>query len=362
MSTIDEAAQQRQRIAAIYRYIYGNWNTMILYVYAELGVADILAEAPTGIAQIAEQTGTDPAAMGRILQCAGVLGLHEVDPETGALELTGLGALLREGVPGSLRAAARLNGAPYRYAPWGQLLDYARNGSGKGLSPTWEEGSLPYLQQHPDLLAVFEQAMTDLSRATLGDIDENQVIAESLDWTPYRRVMDVGGGNGALISAIVAHNPHLEGVLFDLPEVVAQTHLPESGTPGSGQVGRLGGDFFECVPAGFDLYTMKNVIHNAPEERCVRLLVQTRRALQAEDPDGPPASAKRLILFEMILSDEGNNAITKLMNLNMNLLVGGVSRTVADFEDLFEKSGLALESIADLPGLERKIITARLSN
>src|SRR5216684_2442758 len=192
------AANVRQ----MYQYIYGNWFTMIAYVYAELDFAQLLREEPRSFAELATLTQTNPRALDRFLRCAGALGFHTTDPETGKLTLTDLGFLLCAESPVSLRAAARLNGASYRYQPWGHLLEYVKSGSGQGLSETWEDGSLEYLKDKPELLAVFEQAMTNLGKSAYQNVNEDQVIAASVDFSRFKRVMDIGSGNGTLLEAI----------------------------------------------------------------------------------------------------------------------------------------------------------------
>jgi hypothetical protein len=162
---MDEGEDAQANVMKMYQFIYGNWFTMITYVYAELDVARLLRVAPRSIAELADLTRTDAKALTRFLRCAGVMGFHTTDAETGKLAPTELGLLLCDKSPRSLRAVARLNGAPYRYQPWSHLLEYVKSGTGRGLSPTWEDGSLDYLRDKPDLLGVFEEAMTGLGKS-----------------------------------------------------------------------------------------------------------------------------------------------------------------------------------------------------
>ncbi len=331
-------------IAEMYRFVYGNWHSMIAYVYAELGIADRLLEGPRSAGELARETGTDPAALARVLACAGGMGFHAEEPKGGRLVLSDLGRLLATGVPGSLRAVARLNGAPYRYAPWGRLLDYVRTGSGEGLSPTWESGTLDYLRDRPELLAVFQEAMRSLGKTTASGADEDRRIARALDLGRARRVLDVGGGRGGLCEAMKAERPGLEVALFDLPEVVAGATVPDS-------IERVAGDFGESVPPGFDLYTMKNVLHNHPRERCLRLLGNVAAAMGA---------GSRLIVLEMVLPEPGTGGgSSPFLDLNLHLLVGGAERTRAEYAELLGSAGLELVDVLEIPGLERKALEAR---
>ncbi len=349
------AANVRQ----MYQYIYGNWFTMIAYVYAELDFAQLLREEPRSFAELATLTQTNPRALDRFLRCAGALGFHTTDPETGKLTLTDLGFLLCAESPVSLRAAARLNGASYRYQPWGHLLEYVKSGSGQGLSETWEDGSLEYLKDKPELLAVFEQAMTNLGKSAYQNVNEDQVIAASVDFSRFKRVMDIGSGNGTLLEAILLAHRKLHGALFDLPNVLEQVKPPAADHPNAGRLEKVPGDFQQEIPAGYDAYLMKNMIHNYPEHKCKTLLKNIRRAIMHETAEGVDVRDKRLLMCEMVMPSVGEgNLIAKLVDLNMNILVEGTIGTAQDYEALLNESGFELVSVTDLTGLERKVIEA----
>jgi|LGVF01.1.fsa_nt_gb hypothetical protein len=343
----------------MYQYVYGNWHTMIAYAYAELGIADLLQESPRTVEEIAALTDTDVVALERVLLCAAALGFHSQDTRTGKLRLSQLGALLSTDSSPSLRAAARLNGSAFRYEPWGCLLKYVRAGTGRGLSPTWECGTLEYLKNKPEHLAVFEEAMTSLGKLAYGGVDEDQVIAETVDFSRFRRVIDVGSGNGTLMEAILIAHRSLKGSLFDLQSVLDNVKLPPADHPNAGRVRKVAGDFYKSIPSGYDAYLMKNVIHNHPEHRIIRILKNIRDALLGREPGKISLSDKRLILFEMVMPKEGDgNVICKLTDLNLNLLVGGTERTATDYRKLLSRVGLELLEVCNLPKLERKVIMA----
>lgn len=356
---MDDGAGSRADVMKMYQFIYGNWFTMITYVYAELDIASLLRAAPRSVAELAALTQTDEKALARLLRCAGVMGFHTTDAETGKLSPTDLGLLLCAASPHSLRAAARLNGAPYRYQPWSHLLEYVKLGTGSGLSPTWDEGSLEYLKDKPDLLAAFQEAMTDLGKSVYGSANEDELIAESVDFSRFRRVIDVGCGNGTLLEAVLLKNRTLRGALFDLAEVLERVAPCPADHPNAGRVEKVAGDFRESVPAGYDAYLMKNVIHNWPRHKCQTLLENIRRAILRESPDGLRPEERRLLMFEMVMPDCGEeNLISNLVNLNMNLLVDGTVGTLGDYESLLGDCGFRILCVGELPGLERKVIEA----
>jgi len=337
-------------VRTMYGYIYGNWSTMIVCAYAELGIADRLGAGPRTVGELAQDTGTDADALARMLRCAAVLGLHRTGAN-GRLELTGLGALLASDGDASLRAVARLNGADYRHLPWGSLLEYLGTGSGEGLSPTWEHGSLDYLKHRPAQLEIFEDAMTALSRLAPGGANENQVIARAVDFGQYSRIMDVGCGNGALLTAILEAHPSCRGAMFDLEYVLADAPVPPSLAD---RLEKVAGDFREEIPSGYDAYLIKNVLHNHPERRCLTLLRNIRDAMASTGP------ATRFHLFEFLMP-ETPSGTAPFTDLNLNLLVDGTIRTRPEMTTLLSRAGLELLSADPLPTLERCVISAKLA-
>jgi hypothetical protein len=310
-------ADPRELASRMFKLIYGNWQTCATYAFAELGIADLLHREPMTVEQLAGETGTDARALKRFLRCAATLGL--ICSEDGRYVLTPFGGLLRSDHPFSHRAAARLNGAPYRYQPWGRLIDVLTAGSGAGISPAFESGSLDYLADKPELREVFHRAMTDLSAA------ENEPVARAYDFTGAAHVVDIGGGEGTFLRAVLEANPRLRGTLFDLE--------PAPGDSLGGRLERRAGDFFQEVPPDGDVYMMKNVIHNWPEDRALRLLRNVRAAMTAE---------KRLLVIEHLIPKGDGFSVAKWLDLNFMILVGGAERTLAEYRGLAEQADFEL--------------------
>ncbi|HIM06039.1 MAG TPA: hypothetical protein EYG53_12590 [Gammaproteobacteria bacterium] len=333
----------------LFRYIYGNWFTMVVFVYAELGIADHIEAGAVTTDALATKTGSDLQALARVLDCARVLDLHTVNTK-GELQLTATGELMRSDVPASLRAAARLNGADFRYHPWGELLAYVRTGSGQGLSPTWEHGTIPYLHDKPDSLEMFEAAMSQLAML----VDEDRIIAELLDWGRFPTIVDIGSGNGTLLEAILVAHPDICGTLFDVPEVIAKLPQRNLSDPPHSHLQTISGNFFEQVPDGFDAYLMKNIIHNHSETRCLQLLRNVANSMVGRDA--------RLFLFEFARQKYGTTgALGCFTDLNLNLLVGGSVRSTDAYRTLLNDAGLQLISVTNVPGSERIMIEAAVS-
>jgi hypothetical protein len=316
--------------------IYGNWNTCVTCAFAELNLADLLAGGERTVAELAQATGTDAGALKRFLRCAAGLGLVAWQRKTQTYRLAPLGELLTSDHPHSQRAAAQLNGADYRYQPWGRLVEILQQGSSRGISPTAEQGSLAYLADHPAQLAVFHRAMTDLSTT------DNAALARAYDFSRFTHVMDVGGGEGTLLKSILRGHPTVTGTLFDL----ATTLPPWTDADECEYAGRLhlrAGDFFQSVPAGADCYVLKNVVHNWPEARALQLLGNVRAALLA----APHGVRKRLLIVEYLLDD--GPSVAAWLDLNFLVLVDGRERTLEEYRDLGARAGLVLVQAIPTP-------------
>tara|TARA_R100000027_G_scaffold8406_1_gene6227 strand:- start:463 stop:1494 length:1032 start_codon:yes stop_codon:yes gene_type:complete len=337
-------------IQRLYRYIYGNWSTMITRTYAELGIAELLAESPRSPEEIAEDTQSDPEALNLLLQCAEELGFHRKDPESSKLILREIGTLLNPHHPNSLHAAAILNGEDYRYGPWGRLPEFVRSGDGREISPTWDTGSLPYLASRPSQLATFQKAMQDLSTATLSSENENRCIASSIPLDQFSKIIDVGGGTGSLLSAIRERNAQCALTLFDLPSVLAESTLAEES-----RISLREGDFFEEIPPGYGAYLFKNVLHNHPKERLHKIFRNLAIALKKSP------STSRAFFFELIHgSSPRDPSRNSLIDMNLFLLVGGRVRSHEEYNELLSPHGLQIVSNHPLQSSARRALEIQL--
>lgn len=322
-------SKTHKQVQHLRQLIYGNWYTAVTYTFAELGLADCLFQEPKSGTALAEETGTDSNMLRRYLRCCVELGL--IKPKKGTdncYKLTELGAFLATDHPMSQRAAARLQGAPYRYEPWGKLVDVLKGEDRRNISPAFENGTLDYLADKPELLEVFHRAMTDLSAG------ENEPIAEAFNFKPFSRVMDVGGGEGSFLDAMLRLNPHLEGTLLELEEPSYKDEQPRWHFQR--------GSFFEGVPAGADVYTIKNVIHNWPEAKALRLLENLRDALAQEDACTTPVYDRRLLVIEYVVPEGDTASIGKWLDLNFMILIDGAERTLEEYRALGARAGLEL--------------------
>jgi len=301
--------------------------TQAIYVAATLGIADLLEDGPKSVDELAKTTRTPAPTLYRLLRALASVGIFiEAD---GRFGLTPLAEYLRTDTPGSLRAWAIHIGRPYTWSTWAYLLHSVRTGE-----PAFPEafGMTPfeYWADHPEEAAVFNAAMTSLSS---GVID---AIARSYDFSGIGVLLDVGGGEGGLLAAILAANPSLRGILFDQPHVVSTVGalLEQAGVADRCEV--VGGSFFEAVPAGADGYLLKSVIHDWDDDAAIEILRLCRAAM---DDRG------KVLVVERIVRPGNDPDPAKFSDLNMLVMLGAQERTADDFELLYAKAGFKLSNI-----------------
>jgi len=180
---------------------------------------------------------------------------------------------LRSDASASMAGGARFYGSPQHREHWSLLVDSVR--TGRPSVPTLRgQEFFDYLAGEPDLARLFDQVMTSVSELAVGP------IVAGYDFSGYSTIVDVGGGHGRLLAAILAATPAAQGVLYDQPQVVADapTLLQEHGIDARVRIER--GSFFETVPAGGDLYVLKLIIEDWPDEQAVTILRNVRLSLQ----------------------------------------------------------------------------------
>ena len=320
-----------ENIKTLSQMIYGNWMQQCTYTFAELAMADVLYNSSKTCEKLAKDLKLKGHYLKPFLRCVDELGFIKFNSKTKKYALTELGALLRSDHPYSKRAEARLNGADYRYKPWGNIVDILKNGNGKEYSPTVEKGTLPYLQDKPKDLQIFHEAMLKKWET------EDSKIVEAFDFSSFQKVIDIGGGKGSFLLSILQQNNNLEGAVFDLPTTFENSELDESNI--------MKGDFFEEIPDKADVYTMKNVIHNWPEDKTKKIMENVRKAMMSANRVNTSIENKRLLIIENVLPDDGSSDISNWMSLNFMILVNGQERNKEEYKTLGEDCGFRLENI-----------------
>jgi hypothetical protein len=310
----------------------GNWITRALYAVAQLGIADLLSAEPQTSEFLAQATGTNANALYRLLRTLASLGVF-VEDDAAKFGLTPIGQYLQTDIPGSLRAWAIYTGDE-NYRAWEAMLHSLQTGE-SAFEQVFGMPVNDYRSHHPEVATRFNQAMTQWSQQAV------PALTTAYDFHSVTRVVDVGGGQGDFLMALLQAYPHLQGVLVELPHVtaVAQPRLAAAGLADRCEV--IGGDFFTEVPTGGDVYILKNVIESFPEERTLQLLQNCHRAMTSPAMTNP---AKLLVVGQLIRP--GNHpAMSKLLDLALLVQVGGPLRTEAELNQLFQTSHFQMSRI-----------------
>jgi C-methyltransferase len=313
---------------ALSELVVGAWVAQAVHAAAELGIADALADGPLSVDELARRVEADRDALERLLRALITRGVFRRRRD-GRYDLTPLAATLRSDAPASMAGGARFYGSPQHREHWSLLVDSVR--SGRPSVPTLRgQEFFDYLAGEPDLARLFDQAMTSVSELAMGS------IVAGYDFRGYSTIVDVGGGHGRLLAAILAATPAAQGMLYDQPQVVADapTLLQQHGI--DARVRIESGSFFETVPAGGDLYVLKLIIHDWPDEQAVTILRNVR------DAAGPGGT---VLLVEQVIPTHDREFLGKWADLEMLLCLAARERTAAEYRELLNQAGLKMTRV-----------------
>ncbi len=327
--------------ARLLQLITGNWPMQAVYSAARLELADYLHAGPKSSDELAKLTGADAPFLYRLLRALASLGIFSEDAER-RFSLTPMADKLRKNAPGSLWGATVMMGEEH-YVAWGRLLDGVRHGQ-TSFKLQYGKGVFDYFETHHESARIFHRAMTELTSQT------HVAAVEAYDFSRFRKLIDVGGGRGTLISAILKANPQLHGAVYDLPSVMDQTrrYLSEQGV--ADRCEAIGGDFFASIPGGADAYILSTVIHDWHDADSLRILRNIHQAM-----NGPAT----LLLVELVLKDRNEQDFGKLMDLNMLVMAGGKERTAEEFRELLAAAGFELQRIVPTKSASKVIEAVR---
>lgn len=314
-------------VLAVLQLSTGVWTAQALWAAASLDVADHLAKGPRTRDELATATGTLAGPLYRVLRALASLGVFAERPD-GRFENTPPSEMLRSDVPGSVRDYVVFLGQQWHVASYGEILHSLRTGRPSAErvlgKPIWEFFAIDAEQSR-----IFNAGMTGIIA------DTAQAVRDAYDFRGIRTLVDVGGGHGTLLGTVLAANPELRGVLFDLPHVVAGAASTLDKLGMRARVTITGGDFFKEVPRG-DAYIMSHIIHDWDDERSIAILRTIHRAAE------PGA---RLLLAETVVPPLNEPSFAKLLDLEMLVLPGGVERTEPEYRNLLAAGGFRLTRI-----------------
>jgi len=311
--------------------ISGYETCQVVYVAARLGVADLLAEEPRTAEDLAQALHVDVGALQRILRALAALGLL-AHLGGSRYALAPSGTRLRDGMPGSLRAVALLAGER-SYRAWGGLLHSVRTGE-TAFQHVFGMGTFEYMAAHPEVAGIYNDAMA------AGAAERAAAVVAAYDFSRSGVVVDVGGGHGALLIAILAASPGLRGVLFERESVTpgARVRIEAAGLDSRCAV--VSGDFFRSVPREGDLYLLSHIIHNWDDRKSGSILANCRAAM---------SPGAKLLILEQVLPERfapSPAAVHAAMaDLHMLAITGGQERSAGQYQALLVAAGFTLTSV-----------------
>ncbi|WP_082162110.1 methyltransferase [Mycolicibacterium chubuense] len=318
--------------AVMAEMISDSWLSQAITVAARLRIADTLAAGPLAVDALATRVDADPDALHRMLRALVSRGVFRRRGD-GRYELNALGRTLQSDVPGSMAGLARFKGSRQHREHWSLLEEAVR--TGKSTIPMLRgQDGFDYLASEPELADDFNQAMTSFSELAVGP------VVAAYDFSAYPTIVDVGGGHGRLLAAVLAATPGARGVLYDLPHVVAgagdllRAHAVDS------RVRIAAGSFFDGVPAGGDAYVLKNVVHDWADDQALAILRNIRTVA------GDTAS---LLLVESVIPRHERESVGKWLDLEMLVATSARERTANEYRDLLARAGWAMRRVISTP-------------
>lgn len=319
--------------------VTGGWRAQAVYVAAKFGLADHIEAGLTTDAELAKATGADERGVHRLMRLLVAMGVFEGTPLAGYRNTPVSRALLDR--PGTMRDMCLLYGEEF-YAAWGHAAESLRT-SAAGFELSYGEPFYSYLDGHPALADRFQRTMQ------VNNLFFDHV-PEVFDFSGGKTVVDCGGGNGHLLSVILQATPDARGKLIDRDQVVPIAREYLAMTVGLERVELFGGDMFDAVPGGGDVYILCRVLAGWPDEDVVAAFEHCRRGMTGPD--------SRLLVLDRMVADSESTVLPALWDLHLLVTTGGGHRSVDQLRALLGRAGLDVERVAGLPMETTALIAA----
>jgi hypothetical protein len=291
----------------------------------------LLADGPRPVDELAAETQSHASSLYRLLRALSSVGVF-TETSLRTFSLTPMAALLRTGTPDSMRSLAIVYNEE-SYHAWGHMLHSIRTGE-PAFAHRFAMGPFPYFAENPEAGRIFNEAMIGYTHQVA-----NAVVG-AYDFSPFRAVVDVGGGYGRLLAAILRSNPAARGILFDVPHVIEAAEGFLSTTGVGERCARVAGDFFAALPDGGDAYVLSQILHDWEDEECLTILRHCR-AVMPEDG--------KLLVVELVIPPGNEPSFGKWLDLHMLAIPGGRERTEAEYAALFQEAGFRLTRVIPTP-------------
>jgi hypothetical protein len=289
-----------------------------LHAVADLGVADALDDEPKTAEQLAKSVGAHPASLARVLRLLSSYGVFAVDG--GRVRHSPASRLLRSDHPHSMRPLARMFGLDVNWNAYGEFDHSVRTGQ-PATTKTLPHGLWAHFQENPEKGHIFNEAMVAKAHAQV------PAVVAGYDFSRFGTIADIAGGRGHLLQAVLASNPSAKGILFDLPDVIK-----DAASTASDRLKLQAGDFFKDSLPTADAYIVMEVIHDWADEESLAIFKAIRRAAK------PGAT---LLVVEQLIPNDSRPHWSKMLDIHMLVLVGGLQRTKEEYDSLLRRAGFS---------------------
>src|SRR5437870_1954504 len=314
----------------LFQLALGYMPAVSLNIVVKLGIPDLLGSGPLSIQQLSQKTGINEDRLYRIMRALSTVGVFR-ETERRSFGHTPVSELLRKDHPLSLHDMVNWIADPFHFHAYANLMRTLKTGE-SAMEVAAGKPIFDFFRDDPEEGQIFNAAMVNFTQTCIG------AILEAYDFSNIRTLVDVGGGYGSVVAAILTRYPAMRGILYDLDHVVAGARpvLAAAGVTGRCEV--MTGNFFETVPAGGDAYVMKHIIHDWEDDKALTILNNIRKAFQNK-------AGGKVILLEAVVAGPGEPDLAKWIDLEMMAGPGGRERTHEEFQRLFEKAGFRLSRI-----------------
>lgn len=304
----------------------GEWVSRALYVVTKLEIADYLQDGPKSIQEIAVFSQSNPESLQRILHMLAGFGIFE-EQDVAIFANNEASTLLSKSNPNSLYSLSTFYGEDIHTA-WDQILKSVSSGI-PAFQLAFKQPVFSYFKEHPDRAALFQDAMKEKSTAVI------KSSVASYNFGQFNSIFDIGGGYGHFLLAILKKYPHLNGMVFDVPEVIDT--IPKRNPQILQEQCKLcSGDFFDSVPKGADAYLLKSVLHDWDDSKAEEILKNCRQAM---------GQSSRLLIVEVVLLPKDQSVYANSMDVLMLAITGGKERSLASFSQMLDRAGFVLENV-----------------
>jgi hypothetical protein len=315
------------------------WQSRALFVAARLDVATVLGDEHLATDDIAARVSAQPAAVYRLLRLLAAVGVfEEVSPRV--FRNNDLSAHLREDHPGNVRAMILMHNSEEMSRPWYEQLEKAVQSGDTPFRLAHGQELFDYMDSHPDFDALFSRAMDTVETLT-GDS-----FAVDFDWGRFQRLIDVGGSKGSKSIAILKRHPHLEALVMDRTQVIEEGARYWVGREDPALLARLtfrAGNLLESVPRATserDIYLLSGVLHGFDDDTGIKVLHNL--ALASAD------TGARIAVMEVVMAESRADLTSAAFDMQMFIGTRGRERTLPQWQNLFDRSGLVLEEVVSL--------------